>query len=294
MEVVDVLDDHPHEIQVMVDYHLYDHSSDKDFEPILDLAKIICNCPIIYIAFVDNVWLSVRYTSGTTQKQLPLKETICQFTIIKKDFFEVPNVLKNTKTSKLFIENKPDFIFYAGVPLIGVDNKVLGTLCVCDTQEKSLSANQILALKALATQVVNNLELRRLINLKEVAPIRKSEEFNHLFNASPDLICMLDENLKIIRINRVVEDILGYAEEECIGLNISKFIHAEDIKVAVKTATSNLKKKVKKFNIETRVITKDKSIKWMDWNVVTKNRVWFITGRDITQDKETLSQLNQL
>lgn len=293
IEETDILEYHRHAIQVMADYNLYDYSSDKEFEPILDVAKFVCDCPIAFIAFNDNSWQSVRYTSGITQNQLPLKDTVCQFTILKNDFLEIPNVLKNANTKELFKKKKPGIIFYAGVPLTNSDKKVLGTLCVCDTQERKLNANQVKAFRVLATQVVNNLELRKL-NQEEVTHNRKNEELNHLFNSSPDLICMLDENLKIININHAVEDILGYSEEECIGLNIAKFIHADDIKAAVKTATTNLKKKVKKLDIEARVVTKDKSIRWMDWNAVTKNRVWFITGRDITQDKETLSQLNQL
>lgn len=292
-EELDNLENQEHHIKVMADYHLYDYSSDQEFEPILDILKFVCNCPIAFIAFNNNSWQSVRYTSGIKQNQIPLKDSICQFTLLKNDFLEIPNVLKNANTKELFKSKKPDIVFYAGMPLAGADKDVLGTLCVCDVQERKLNSDQIKAFKALANQIVNNLQLRKL-NLEEVTNNRKNEDLHHLFNSSADLICMLDEDLKIININHAVEDILGYTEKECIGLNISKFIHPEDIKVAIKTASKNLKKKVKKLSVETRASTKNQTTKWMDWNAVTRDRVWFITGRDITQDKETISQLHQL
>lgn len=282
-----------HAIKAMADYNLYDYSSDKEFEPILDIAKFITDCPIAFIAFNDEHWQFLRYTSGIQKYQIPMKETFSQFTLLKNDFLEIPNVLKNANSKKLFQKKNLNIVFYAGIPLIMPNKNVIGTLCVFDTKEKKLNEDQIKAFKALAVQVIHNLELRKL-NLEKIINNRKKEEFHHLFNSSNDLICILDDHLKILNINHAVEDILGYSEKECIGINISKFIYVDDVKNVLKTATNNLKKGIKNLNIETRVTTKDQSIKWMDWHAVTKNRLWFITGRDITQDKETLTQLNQL
>lgn len=57
--------------------------------------------------------------------------------------------------------------FYAGVPLINEDGFALGTLCVLDQQTHTLSQSQIDALKTLAKQVVDKLELRRKIKTLE-------------------------------------------------------------------------------------------------------------------------------
>jgi len=59
--------------------------------------------------------------------------------------------------------------FYAGVPLINEDGYALGTLCVLDQQTHTLSTQQIEALKTLAKQVVDKIELRRKVLTLEKA-----------------------------------------------------------------------------------------------------------------------------
>nr|MBC7611792.1 PAS domain S-box protein [Pseudopedobacter sp.] len=284
---------HQQAIQAMADYDLYDNSSDKEFEPILKLAQFITSCSISFISFVNKNWESIRFTKGMPQMQLPTDKTFCKIIIDSHGFVEIEDISKDSRVENLFANQFPSFLFYAGIPLIDKDGEVIGTLCVGNQTSKHLNSDQIEAFEALAIQVMSNLELRR-VNLLETKNLKKSEEFVNLFNSSPDLILMLDENQEILTINDAVEDIFGYTEKEFKGLNISNFIIAEDRKDVVKLATANLKKKLKKLNIETRIITKNKSIKWISWNAITKNRIWFVSGRDITKERESRQQLHQL
>jgi PAS domain S-box-containing protein len=276
-----------------VEYDVYKSTSDLDFDNILELACFITNSPISFISLFENNLQCIKNAVGMDLIKLPIEESICQFTILKNDFFEIEDVNNNALSKALIKGVDFDFNYYAVVPLVNPDGVIYGTICVLDKVSKKISEAQIKAFKTLALQVTNNLELRKK-ELSELDNDLIREEFTDLFNASPDLICLLDEDQTIVNINNAVYSIMGYNVKDCIGLNISKFILNEDKLTVFNTVTENLKNKIKCFEIDARVVTKDKSTKWISWNAVVKNRKWFVTGRDISQHKETLNQLNQL
>ena len=81
-----------------------------------------------------------------------------------------PSLVLTVKDSRLddrfsdnpLVTGEPNVIFYSGVPLINPDGHALGTLCVIDQKPKMLTDDQKASLKALASQVVNLLELRKM------------------------------------------------------------------------------------------------------------------------------------
>ena len=75
-------------------------------------------------------------------------------------------IVEDARQDNRFFDNplvtgNPHVIFYAGVPLTNKTGLPLGTLCVIDNKPNKLSAKQIEALRALANQVMNLLELRK-------------------------------------------------------------------------------------------------------------------------------------
>ena len=282
-----------HVYKAMVEYDIYDHSSDIEFSGVLDLACFISSCKITFISFIEDDFQCVRFTKGILPSDSPLNNSICKFTVEQKDFLEIKDLSKDERAKVIFKNNTFDFKYYAGVPLITPNGQIIGTVCVLDEQPKSLKAVEIEALKTLSIQVINNLELRKK-NREEIKSRLKAEEFSNLFNSSPDLFCILSSDLNILSINSAVYDIMGYNVADCMGVNISKFVYRDDRQSVIDISSHNLKNKIKQFGIETRILTKNKKIKWVSWNALTKNKTWFVTGRDITKHKETVQQLNQL
>lgn len=175
-------------IQALESYSILDTLPETDYDNITAIASQICNTPISLITFLegDRHWFKSHH--GTPITQALRSNSFCGHAVnvpgevfIIKDaredqrFFDNPNVV-----------NDPNIIFYAGVPLVGKDGLPLGTLCVMDNKPGELSESQIQTLKALSSQVMNLMELRKtkstleesLAQLKELNA--ELENFAHL------------------------------------------------------------------------------------------------------------------
>jgi PAS domain S-box-containing protein len=104
-----------------------------------------------------------------------------------------------------------------------------------------------------------------------------------LINNSADIIGVIDINtMKFEEVNQAFTTILGYGPEGIEGTAVDFFLSDED-----RNFVRSLKSKDKeRMSFETRVYCKDRSLKWLQWNVVVKDGKWFINARDITLVKQ--------
>ena len=112
-----------------------------------------------------------------------------------------------------------------------------------------------------------------------------------LINNSADIIGIIDAaTFKIEEINLAFTTILGYSDAETRGTAITFFLNTED-----KTRLIDVVKQAKdRFSFDTRVYCKDRSIKWLQWKVVVKDKKWYVNARDITEIKEVEKIRNYL
>ncbi len=104
-----------------------------------------------------------------------------------------------------------------------------------------------------------------------------------LINNSADIIGIIDEvSLKFEEINQAFTTILGHDPKEVKGTSLEFFLSDED-----RSYIKNLRTKNKeRMSFETRIYCKDRSIRWLQWNVVIKDGKWFVNARDITLVKQ--------
>jgi PAS domain S-box-containing protein len=109
------------------------------------------------------------------------------------------------------------------------------------------------------------------------------EKYALLINNSTDLICIIDpSSLKFIEVNDTVFPMLGYTPQEFKGSQFPFYLNEED-RVLVKKLSSEAGEQI---SFETRIYRKNRAVKWLFWNIVHKNRLWFANARDITEIKE--------
>ena len=78
-----------------------------------------------------------------------------------EDIFAVPDATADPRfAGNPLVDDEPAIRFYAGAPLQTSDGHSLGTICVIDRDARSITARQVLALRALARLTVNLLEQR--------------------------------------------------------------------------------------------------------------------------------------
>ena len=149
-------------------YHLMDSGEEKDFDAIASIASALCQTPISLITFIDQKrqWFKSHIGTALTENFRDL--SFCTHTIAaKEDLMIVPDALQDPRFAGNPVVTEAKVTFYAGVPLVNEDGYALGTLCVLDQQPHDFSDEQIAALKALAKQVVDKIELRRKVALLE-------------------------------------------------------------------------------------------------------------------------------
>lgn len=114
-------------------------------------------------------------------------------------------------------------VSYLGVPLLDTDDEVMGHLSVLDTkpmppEPRMISLFQIFAARAAAEQ-------RRLKVEQEVRA--REEELRALLESAMDAIVVLDNQMKIVRVNRAADRLFGCTAEDLIGERINDFLVPE-------------------------------------------------------------------
>ena len=163
-------------------YKIMDTMPESGFDDITRLASQICETPISLISLIDDnrQWFKSRYGLKTSQTNKDY--AFCAHAILQPgEVMVVQNSLKDDrfKNNPLAVGN-PHVVFYAGVPLVNPDGYPLGTLCVIGNKPKTLSIAQIDALKVLANQVMNQLELRKKINELNETSLNLQETYQYL------------------------------------------------------------------------------------------------------------------
>jgi signal transduction histidine kinase len=163
MKISEKHKDESERLKLLESYSILDTLPEIDYDNLTAIASEICNTPISLVSLIDSKRQWFKSHHGLNVSETPKDYAFCAHAIIDpNDVF----IVQDTRKDERFFDNPlvtgdPNVIFYAGVPLVGANNLPIGTLCVIDRKPKLLSQTQILALKALANQVMNLLELRK-------------------------------------------------------------------------------------------------------------------------------------
>ncbi len=146
-----------------------DYSDQQNtFKDLAKLAAKVTGTKISLVNLIDSLTQWTISNHGMDIEQMLREESVCQFTIMEEEFFEVPDLSADARfKDRAYVTGDPNIRYYYGVPLKTSSGVNIGALCVMDQQRVQLDPEKIELLKIIADEIVSRLRTARLMeNLK--------------------------------------------------------------------------------------------------------------------------------
>jgi PAS domain S-box-containing protein len=213
-------------------YEILDTDAERKFDDLTLLAKHICDTPIALLSFVDAERQWFKSKIGLTTSQTPRAVSFCGHAIMGEDVLVVPDAAADERFADNPLVTGSGFRFYAGAPLLTPAGQALGTLCVIDRVPRELAPEQLDSLRALARQVVAQLELRRrLAREREEAKEAINERDTTLqliVSQMPAVLWSTDTNLTLTSSDGAGLRYLGHKPNQFAGVSLFDFFRTTD------------------------------------------------------------------
>lgn len=136
-------------------------ADETSFKRLATLAARICDLPVSLINLITKEEQLTKSCYGSHGATGPRKASLCQFTIMQDDIFEVHDVAAHQIFgNNPYVESELKIAYYVGVPLETPDGYNIGTLCLIDHQPNSINEMQKDTLRVLAKEIVSQFELK--------------------------------------------------------------------------------------------------------------------------------------
>jgi len=272
------------------------------YEDIISLAKQLCNVPIVALSSFEGERHLIKAQCGIDVQEDKLLEPFCSLTVQENKFLQIEDASKDSRFRKLpIVARAPKIRFYAGVPLIGSEGTVLGTLSVVDTKPKSLKPAEQEALERLGKIVETQMELRHSVKqlsgsvsqlqYLEQELRRQQEEYKRIVDSASELIYEVDREGRITFFNPATLRLLEFSEDEIIGRNYIELIRPDYRFTVQRFYTVQSVRRAPVSYYEVPAVSKTGKIIWLGQNVTFREKDgealgFSVVARDITERKQ--------
>jgi PAS domain S-box-containing protein len=285
-------------LEALLGYRILDTPPEQAYDDLVELAAAVCDTPVAAVAFVDarRSWLKAK--RGVEVSEFPRDTALSAEALRHDDVFVVADARADERyRSSPVVAN--GFRFFAGMPLVSPEGHALGTVCVLDTRPRELSPTQRGALRAIARQVMSQLEARRVSQAESAARYR----FRALVEQLPAAVYIEDLGASSgFYFSPQIERLTGYSPDEWASEPdfFSQVLHPED-RDRVLGAFARAHETHEPLQIEYRVVAKDGRVIWIqDDAAVARDdhdgQPLYFQGFmvDITERRATAEQRDQL
>ena len=212
-------------LAALYSYAILDTGREAAFDDFTMMAANICGAPVAAISLIDKhrVWFKSEIGFGVDAKMLDA--SICAHAILGPDLFIVPDTTHDPRFRETrLMSGDLHLRFYAGVPLVSESGLPLGLLCVMDAEPRptGLTAEQQRLLKALARQIMAQLELRRGLKIREQMQAElaiSNARIEDVLECIPDAFYVLDKDWRVSFANKTARATWQLPPSAVIGRN---------------------------------------------------------------------------
>ncbi|GAC1412981.1 MAG: diguanylate cyclase [Candidatus Velthaea sp.] len=147
--------------------NVLDTPAEERFDRITRLAQRILGAPIALVSLIDRDRQWFKSAQGTGMLESARQLSFCGHAILGDDTF----VVEDTKLDDRFFDNpfvtgEEAVRFYAGQPVHAADGAAVGTLCLLDTEPRTLNEADRAALRDLAMLVEAELQRSEVMDVQ--------------------------------------------------------------------------------------------------------------------------------
>lgn len=138
----------------------------ESFKGLTNLAAKIAGTEISLVNLIDTYTQWSVSNFGIDIQQMPREDSVCQYTIMGDDFFEVRNLsLDERFKDKDYVAGPLALNYYMGYPLKTDAGNNIGALCFLDKETKDFNDSQKEQLKLIANELVARLKTYKQFSL---------------------------------------------------------------------------------------------------------------------------------
>lgn len=158
-------------VAMLAEYDLDYADLQASFKGLAELAAKIAGTSVSLVNLIDAYTQWTICSHGIFLEQMPRDESVCQYTILENECFEVKNLSTDDRfKNKYYVSGSPYLNYYFGIPLPSGKGVNMGSLCVMDSQSRTLNDLQVRQLQLIANEIVE-----RLKTYRAMTRLRKTE-----------------------------------------------------------------------------------------------------------------------
>ena len=215
---------------------LLDTPPSEAFDRITRLTAASLKVPVALVSLIDESRQWFKSHFGVEVRETSREVSICSHVVQLRRPLLVPDTTLDARFSaNPLVTGPPHIRAYIGVPIFTRLGHAIGTLCGIDKQPRNFDSNDIEMLKDLAHIIEDSIHTLELSKNAKVA-LQFADERDKLFRDTFELagVGMVHVSLagKLMRVNRYLCELLGYASGGLDQISVIDLTHPEDIGAA--------------------------------------------------------------
>lgn len=196
---------------------LLDTPPEERFDRLTRLARRLFDVPIALVSLVDENRQWFKSRTGLDAPETSRDVSFCAHALLTNDALVIPDALLDERFhGNPLVTGAPGIRFYAGQPLSAPNGARVDTLCLIDTQPRSLDRDALALLDDLARMTEREIAALHLATTDELTQLTNRRGFEMLARHVPSLCARLDRRAALLFFDlnefKAVNDRFGHAE----------------------------------------------------------------------------------